>query len=59
MLRPHGQLAITKDGGLPGGAKARRELLNALATAGFKVLREQDIVEDDVSLTLWVCSVAD
>ena len=59
VLRPHGQLAITKDGGLPSGAKARRELLDALATAGFKVLREQEIVEDDVSLMLWVCSVAD
>ena len=59
VLRPHGQLAITKDRSVPGGAKARRELLDALATAGFEVLREQDIVEVDISLTLWVCSVAD
>ena len=58
-LRPHGQLAITKDGSVPGGAKSRQELLDALATAGFEMLREQHIVEADVSLTLWVCSVAD
>lgn len=58
VLRPQGRLAVVKDGGLPGGKKARQGFLEELEAAGFQVISEQDLQGEDVSFTLWVCSVA-
>ena len=58
VLRPQGRLVVVKDGGLPGGAKAKRDLLSELGRAGFHVLDEQALAECDVSCTMWVCGVA-
>jgi len=58
VLRPEGRLVVVKDGGLPGGAKAKREFLVELDRAGLSVMQERDLAEDDVTCTMWVCGVA-
>ena len=58
VLRPQGRLVVVKDGGVPGGAKAKRDFLSELGRAGFHVLDEQALAECDVSCTMWVCGVA-
>lgn len=58
VLRPEGRLVVVKDGGLPGGAKAKREFLKELDGAGLKVMQESNLAEDDVTCTMWVCGVA-
>ena len=57
VLRPEGRLVVVKDGGLPGGAKAKREFLAELERGGLKVVHERDLAEDDVTCTMWVCGV--
>lgn len=57
VLGPGGRFAVVKDGGLPGGATARQELARELRRAGFEVLHERGLTEDDVSCTLWVCGL--
>lgn len=59
VLRPKGQFAVVKDGGLPDGKKARQGFLDELEGSGFRVISEQRLEGEDVSFTLWVCSVAD
>jgi len=58
VLRLGGRLVVVKDGGVPGGAKAKRELVEILAQAGFEIRGEQVLVEGDVTCTMWVCSLA-
>lgn len=58
VLRAGGRLVVVKDGGVPGGAKARREFLDQIVRAGFEILDEQTLADDDVTCTMWVCSVA-
>lgn len=58
VLRPGGRLVVVKDGGLPGGAKAKQGFLAELARSGLTVVQEKDLAEDDVTCTMWVCGVA-
>lgn len=58
VLRAGGRLVVVKDGGVPGGTKAKREFLNQVASAGLEVLDEQTLGEDDVTCTMWVCGIA-
>lgn len=58
VMRPGGHLVVVKDGGLPGGAEARRRFLGALEQAGLGVTDERSLAEGDVSCTMWVCRVA-
>jgi ubiquinone/menaquinone biosynthesis C-methylase UbiE len=53
VLRPAGQIAVVKDGGLPGGKKARQGFLDELKRSGFDVISEQHLDGEDVSFTLW------
>lgn len=55
VLKPRGQLVVVKDGGLPNGAGEREGFAELLVTAGFQILEEQVITEEDISFTLWVC----
>lgn len=55
ILRPNGQFVVVKDGGLPGGKKARQAFVEALALAGFVVSREEQIEGEGVRFTIWVC----
>lgn len=57
ILRPDGQLVVVKDGGLPGGTKARRVFQEELERAGFQVIDERQIKEDNVAFAMWVCSI--
>ena len=59
VLRQNGQFVVVKDGGVPGGAKARRAFVNDLAIAGFQAVTERRIKDGDVSFTMWICSVTD
>lgn len=59
VLRPKGCLVVVKDGGLPGGAEARRAFVEILTRAGFAVAREEQIDAEGVSFTLWVCVIVD
>lgn len=56
ILRPGGQLAVVKDGGIPGGKKAQQSLAAALAEEGFVVVYDEAIAEGDVTFHLWVCA---
>ncbi len=56
ILRPEGRFVVVKDGGLPGGEAAARALLAALGDAGFAVVDERDIAEDELAFTCRVCS---
>ncbi len=58
ILRSDGCLVVVKDGGLPGARKARQAFTDTLERAGFAIAREREIAEDDVSFTMWECSVA-
>jgi len=58
VLRPEGRLVVVKDGGLPGGAKAKRDFLAELERAGLTVLNEESLAEGEVTCTMWVCGVA-
>lgn len=57
VLRPQGRLVVVKDGGLPGGAKARQTFVDALLDAGFSVAKEEEVAAEGVCFTLWVCEV--
>ena len=58
VLRPEGRLVVVKDGGLPGGAKAKRDFLAELERSGLTVMQETNLAEDNVTCTMWVCGVA-
>lgn len=58
VLRPGGRLVIVKEGGLPGGREAGRELPERLERAGFAVLDRRVLAEGDVTCDLWVCGRA-
>lgn len=55
VLRPDGRLVVVKDGGLPGGAKAKLTFLAELRRSGLKVVLESDLVDGDVRCTVWTC----
>ena len=55
VLKPNGRFVVVKDGGLPNGTDAKEEFLNGLINAGFKVIKEQNIEEGDVTFTQWEC----
>lgn len=55
VLRKGGRFAIVKDGHAPGEGKARREMTEMLARAGFEVLEQRQVRDDEISLVLWVC----
>lgn len=57
VLRAGGRFAVVKDAGVPGGPKARADLMDALATAGFTVREEKQLSEGEVHCALWVCVV--
>lgn len=59
VLKPAGQLVVVKDGGLPGGAKARQGLLDELGHSGFEVTSEQALEGEAVSFSMWSCAVTD
>lgn len=59
VLRPEGQLVVVKDGGLPGGARAAKAFISAVASTGFVVASEDHIEADGVAFTMWVCMVVD
>ena len=56
VLKPRGQLVLVKDGSVPGGAEARRGLVDELSSAGFELLREEQLQEGEVTCTMWVCA---
>ena len=57
VLRPQGRLVVVKDGGVPGGTGAKQAFVAALVGAGFEVDTERHIEADEVSFTMWICSV--
>ena len=57
VLTVNGRFVVVKDGGLPNGTEARQAFVAALMKAGFEVIEEQAIAENDVSFTMWVCVV--
>lgn len=57
VLRPGGRLVVVKDGGLPGGTKAKQDALTTLARSGFTVMHDEDLVEDEVTCTMWICGL--
>jgi len=57
VLKINGQFVVVKDGGLPNSADAKKEFASALANAGFQIIEEKNIKEDDVFFTQWVCVV--
>lgn len=58
VLRPGGSFVVVKDGGLPGGVRAKREFVVELGREGFDVLSEKALADGDVACTMWVCGVA-
>lgn len=58
ILRPNGQLAVVKDGDVPGGTDVRDAFEEAAVNAGFALGHRQSIAQDGVSFALWVCTVA-
>jgi len=40
---------------LPNGNDAKKEFIAGLIKAGFKVVKEKNIQEDDVIFTQWIC----
>ena len=58
VLRRKGRLVVVKDGGLPGGKKAKQNFLDELAHAQFVVVEEKILQEGDVTCTMWVCVLA-
>jgi len=56
VLRPGGRLAILKDAGAPGDAKSRLLLEQATSRAGFILLSQRRLAEDDVACLIWVFS---
>ena len=56
VLKANGRFVVVKDGGLPNGTDAKSEFLDGLIEAGFKVIKEQNIEEGDVTFSLWVCT---
>lgn len=59
ILQPTGTFVVVKDGGLPGGTKAKTAFTTALSNAGFLISAEKQITEKDVSFTMWVCRAKD
>ncbi|WP_051311650.1 class I SAM-dependent methyltransferase [Zooshikella ganghwensis] len=57
VLKPEGNFVVIKDGGLPQGTEARRTFLAALENTEFEIVEEQTIEDDEVSFTMWVCSI--
>ncbi|MDX2478126.1 MAG: class I SAM-dependent methyltransferase [Gammaproteobacteria bacterium] len=55
VLKSNGRFVVVKDGGLPNGNDAKKEFIAGLIKAGFKVLKEKNIQEDDVIFTQWIC----
>ncbi len=58
ILKPDGSFVVVKDGGLPNGAEARRLFMDKLLTAGFTVVSEQTITDEDIVFMQWVCQVS-
>ncbi len=56
ILRPEGRFVVVKDGGLPGGEAAVAAFIAALGEAGFAVVEQRDVAEEELSFTCWVCS---
>jgi len=57
VLKSNGRFVVVKDGGLPNGTDSQKEFVAALINAGFKIIEEKNIEENDVTLTQWVCAV--
>jgi len=57
VLRDRGRLVVVKDGGVPGGADARRAFLADLSRSGFGVDEERSLCEGEVACTMWQCSL--
>jgi ubiquinone/menaquinone biosynthesis C-methylase UbiE len=57
ILKPGGQLAVVKDGAVPGSAESRRGLAGVLEGAGFVVVDQRQIAAEGVSFTLWICTI--
>lgn len=55
VLKYNGRFVVVKDGGLPNGNDAKKEFIAGLIEAGFKVVKEKNIQEDDVIFTQWIC----
>ena len=55
VLKSNGRFVVVKDGGLPNRNDAKKEFIAGLIKAGFKVLKEKNIQEDDVIFTQWIC----
>jgi ubiquinone/menaquinone biosynthesis C-methylase UbiE len=58
ILRPGGRLIVVKDGGVPGGSRARREFVATLDRARLAVLRRAELREGDISCAVWFCGHA-
>lgn len=57
VLKLNGRFVVVKDGGLPNGDDAKKEFITGLIEAGFKVVKEKHINQDDVIFTQWRCAV--
>ena len=55
ILKFSGKFVVVKDGGLPQGCEAKDAFIRALNLAGFESVKEENLEEDDVSCTLWIC----
>jgi SAM-dependent methyltransferase len=55
VLGRGGRFVVVKDGGLPGGAGARRRFVDRLARAGFEVVRTREIEEGEIGFVMWEC----
>ena len=54
VLKPGGKLAMVKDGGAPSSQIERAQFLNMLMDAGFSLLSESELNDDEVSCVQWV-----
>jgi SAM-dependent methyltransferase len=56
VLRQNGRFVVVKDSDVPDGADTHQAFLTELNGAGFLVINERRITEDEVSFTMWVCT---
>jgi hypothetical protein len=57
ILRSGGFLVIVKDQNVSGTSKAINKLKNTLESAGYEILEIVDIVKEEISFLLLICSI--
>ena len=55
ILANGGQFVVVKDAEVPHGFNAKSEFSQSIQHAGFKIIKERFIEDENVSFTFWVC----